>query len=88
MGPDMDAPASQDLDCNAPGNAQRGGEPAGEVAAPPHVLVAAVLHLSGEIGVGGPGLVPQFVVVFGAGVGILDDGGQRSSAGDSIHQPA
>ena len=46
------------------------------------------IHLSGEIGVGGPGLVPQFVIVFGAGVGILDDGGQRSSAGDSIHQPA
>ena len=88
MGSDVDAPASQDLDCNAPGDTQGGGEPAGEVAASPHVLAAAVLHLGGEVGVGGPGLVPQFVVVFGAGVGILDDGGQRSPAGDAVHQSA
>ena len=88
VGPDADTPASQDLDCNAPGDAQGGGDPAGEVAAPPHVLAAAVLHLGGEIGVGGPGLVPELVVVFGAGVGVLDDGSQRSPAGDAVHQTA
>ena len=63
VGSDVDAPASQDLDCNTPGDTQGGGEPAGEVAAPPHVLVTAVLHLGGEVGVGGPGLVPELVVV-------------------------
>ena len=88
MGPNLDSPASQDLEGNAPGDTQGGGEPAGEVAAPPHVLAAAVLHLGGEVGVGGPGLVPELVVVFGAGVGILDDGGQRGSAGDAVHQSA
>ena len=63
VGSDVDAPASQDLDCNTPGDTQGGGEPAGEVAASPHVLAAAVLHLGGEVGVGGPGLVPELVVV-------------------------
>ena len=88
MGGDLNAPALQDLQADAPGDAQGGGEPAGEVAAPGHILEAPVLHLGGVVGVGGAGLVPQLAVVLGAGIGVADDGGQGGPAGASLRQPA
>ena len=58
------------------------------MAAPPHILKTAVLDMGGEIGMSRAGLVPQLVVVLGAGVCVLDDGGQGCAAGHPIHQPA
>ena len=58
------------------------------MASPRHVLETAVLHLGGKVGVAGTGLVPELGIVLGAGVGVFNEGGQRSTAGHIVHQAA
>ena len=86
VGPHIDPLPGQDLLADPPGDTQGGGEPAGEVAAPRHVLKAPVLHLGGVVGVAGAGHVPQVFVVLGPGVGVADDRGQGGAAGASFVQ--
>ena len=88
MGRYGDPLTGQQLGADPTGDAQGGGEPPGEVAAAPHILKAAVLDVGGEVGMRRAGLVPQLLIVSGAGVGVLNDGGQGRAAGHSIHQPA
>ena len=86
MGGHGDPQLGEDLQRNSPGDAQRRGEPPGEVAAAGHVLVAAKLHFSGVVGVAGTGTVAEIVVVLRAGVGVADDGREGRAAGAATHQ--
>ena len=86
MGGHGDPQLGEDLQRNSPGDAQRRGEPPGEVAAAGHVLVAAKLHFSGVVGVAGTGTVAEIVVVLRAGVGVADDGREGCAAGAATHQ--
>ena len=88
VGVHPDAPAGQNLEGNASGNAQGSRKPPGEVAASRRVLPAPIPHLGGVVGVSGPGHVLQIVVILGAGVGVLNHRRQRGSAGHSVHQAA
>ena len=76
----------QQLQADPAGDAQGSRQPAGEVAAAGHVLEPAVADLGREVGMAGPGAVPQVVVVSGAGVGVADEGRQGRAAGDVSHQ--
>ena len=86
MGSHKDPPAGQKLLADSPGDAQGGGEPAGEVSAPGHILKAAVLHLGGVVGVAGTGDVLQVLIVPGPGVGVPDNGGQGRPASLALDQ--
>ena len=86
MRADKDAPLFQHLQADGPGKAERGSQPAGKVPAPAHVLKAAVAQVCGKIRVAGPGNIPQFFVVFGAGIAGPDEHGQRRAAGFAVCQ--
>ena len=86
VGPHIDPLPGQDLLADTPGDAQGGGEPAGEVAASRHVLKAPVLHLGGVVGVARAGDVPEVVIVPRPGVGVADEGGQGGAAGAALRQ--
>ena len=79
--PHPNAPGLQELQRQRPGKAKRRGEPPGELAAAPDVVVAGGLRPGGEVRVAGPGHVPEGVVVLAAGVGVFDQGAQRRAAG-------
>ena len=81
------APLFQQLKADAPGNAQGGCQPPGKSAAAGVILMSAVFHLSGVVGVAGAGDHRKIGVVPGAGVGVADDGGKGRAAGDIFHQP-
>ena len=76
VGGHQNPPALEQLPGDGPGEHQRRCEPAGEVPAAPDVVVIAVLHIGGVVGVAGPGQHPQAAVILGALVGVLDDGAQ------------
>ena len=86
MGRDGDAQLLQQLEGDAPGDAQGGRQPSGEVTAAGHILVAAVLHLGRVVGVARAGAVPEIGIVAGPGVGVADDGRHGRAAGPALHQ--
>ena len=63
VGGDLNAPAGQYLQGDAPGNTQGSGEPPGEVPSPRHILKAAVPHLGGVVGVAGAGHIVEGGIV-------------------------
>ena len=86
MRPYVDAPAGQNLLGDSPGDAQRGCQAAGEVAAAPHVGAAIPLDQGGVVRMAGPGLVPQLRVVRRVLAAVPDDGAQRRAAGSAVFQ--
>ena len=86
VGPHVHAPAGQNLPGDAAGDAQGRRQPAGEVAAAPHVRLTAPLDEGGVVRVAGPGLVPEFRIIQGVLVAVFDDGAQRRAAGDAVLQ--
>ena len=86
-GDDFNAPALQNLQADAPGDAQGGRQPAGKVAAAGIVLTAEIFHVGGIVRVARPGHRGEGSVVLGAGVPIADDGGQGHAAGGISPQP-
>ena len=77
----------QQLPGHRPCRHQRGGEPAGEVAAPPVVQVPLALDEPGVIPVTGPGGVAQRLIVGGVLVEILNDQAQRRPGGLALKKP-
>ena len=86
MGGDGDAQLLQNLNTDAAGDAERRGQPSGEVTAACHILFPAVFHMGGVIGMARSGMIPEIVVVTGAGIGIFNDGGDGGAAGHISHQ--
>ena len=86
-GDDFNAPALQNLQTYAPGNAQGSRQAAGEVAAAGIVLKTEVFHIGGVVRVARPGHRGKGGVVLGAGVPIADDGRQGHAAGGIPPQP-
>ena len=86
MRADKDAPLFQHLQADGPGKAERRRQPAGKVPAAAHILKAAIAQVCSKIRVAGPGNIPQFFVVFGAGIAVPDEHGQRRAAGFALCQ--
>ena len=85
VGADVDTLSFQPLFAQPPGNAQRGRQTTGKVAAACRILVATVFDLGCIIGMTGSGTILQVVIVPGAGVGIADDGSNGGATGEPIH---
>ena len=86
VGTDVDAHFLQPLLAQAAGDAQGSGETTREMAAACYILIAAVFHLRGVVGVTGTGDVVEIGVVLGPGIFIVDDGGNGRAAGVAVQQ--
>ena len=62
-------------------DAQGSRQPSGEMTAACRILEAAVFDLGGVVRMTGPGAVLEIAVIPGAGVFVVDDGGNGSAAG-------
>ena len=84
VGADADAHLLQPLLAQAARNAQGSSQPAGEMSAAGSILEAAVLDLGGVVRVTGPGTVFQILIISGAGIRIVDHGGNGCAAGVTV----
>ena len=84
MGENLNSHALQPLFAQSSRNAERRGQTAGKVSASGGVLKAAVFDLSGEIRMTGTGAVLQISVVPGAGVFVVNGGGNGRAAGEAV----
>ena len=81
---DADAASLEGLQGDAPGYAQRGREPTGEMAPSGDVLVPAVLDLRRPVRMAGTGLAAQLVVILAAGVAVAYDRRDGRAVGAAV----
>ena len=81
VGGDANAARGEQLQGDAAGGADGCREPTREVPASRHILVSVPLGMGREVRMARPGRVEDVVVVARAGVGVLDDDGERGPAG-------
>ena len=84
MGENLNPHAFQPLLAQPARDAQRRGQTAGKVSAPGGVLESAVLDLGGEVRMAGTGAVLQIGIVPGAGVFVVNRGGDGRAAGVAV----
>ena len=85
---DLYSPAGQNLAGNGPSEHQRRRQPPGEVSPSPNIMVVAVFHIGGVVGVAGPRPHPQPLVIFRALVLIHNDGAKGRAGGNAVQKPA
>ena len=84
VGENLNSHALQPLFAQSSRNAERRGQTAGKVSASGGVLKSAVFDLGGEVRVSGTGAVLQIGVVPGAGVFVVNRGGNGCAAGEAV----
>ena len=81
MGSNAYASAGQNLQRNATGRTDGGGQAPREVPTAGNVLVPMPLGLGGKVCMPWSGHVEHVIIVAGARVGVLDDDGKRRATG-------
>ena len=85
MRPDEDVSSRKNLLGDAARNAQRGGQPAGEVPAAAQIRFSAPLDKRGIVRMAGAGFVEQFLLIARARVEVFNDGAERAATGFALH---
>ena len=88
MGADGDAKLCESLQGKTAGNAERGGESSGKMAAASDIVPVSVAYICRPIGMTRTGNTAQFAVISRTGVGVFDDGGKGRSARVSVGDSA
>ena len=85
MRPDINSHAFKNLNAYCACEAERSGHSSAEIAAASDIVEAVMLHKCGIVAVRRSGQSTELVIVTRTGVGVLDNGANRCTAGHSVN---